>query len=165
VPSGRGTARVQVKIPDQVWEQEVERLRADSPGRIAAERERRRLERDGLPRDELLRCEAVGEDGTRLPGLFKVYVPISEEATSGRPFGFVFSPGVEDGRPHLTLVAYGERHPPRGTRAVYERAHKHLHGRFPDQERGRPEAADRSPRVQSASGGLQRSRERGGLER
>jgi hypothetical protein len=70
----------------------------------------------------------VGVDGTKLPGLFKVYVPISEEPASQRPFGFVFSPGVGDGRLHLALVAFGERHPPRGTRAVYERAHKRLHG-------------------------------------
>ena len=27
----------------------------------------------------------------------------------------------------------GERHPRRGTRSVYERAHKRLHGRYPDQ--------------------------------
>jgi hypothetical protein len=31
------------------------------------------------------------------------------------------------------FVAFGERHPQPGTRSVYERAHKQLHGRYPDE--------------------------------
>lgn len=165
MPQSRASGRVDVKLPANVWAEEVERLRPGSPARVAAERERRRLERDGLARAQLLRCDDVGTDHTRLPGLFKVYVPISDEPPSRRPFGFVFSPGIEDGRPHLTLVAFGERHPRGGTRAVYERAHKHVHGRFPAQERARPEASGLSPRVQSTSRGLRPARQQGGLER
>jgi hypothetical protein len=165
VPPGRDAERVQVKIAPQVWAQEVGRLRPGSRARVAAERERRQLERDGLSLSQLVRCDAVGNDGTRLPGLFKLYVPISDEPASRRPFGFVLSPGVEDGRPHLVLVAFGERHPQRGTRAVYERAHKSLHGRFPDQERAQPEASGLSRRVQSPSRRFAGSQERGGLER
>lgn len=33
----------------------------------------------------------------------------------------------------LRFIAYGERHPAAGTRSVYERAHKRLHRRYPDQ--------------------------------
>jgi len=33
----------------------------------------------------------------------------------------------------LALVAFGDRHPAPGTRSVYERAHKRLHGRYQDQ--------------------------------
>lgn len=165
MPSGRDAGQVEVRITPEVWAQEVERLRPGSPARIAAERERRRLEHDGLSRAQLARCDAVGSDGARLPGLYKVYVPISEDPASKRPFGFVLSPGLENGRPYLTLVAFGERHPPRGTRAVYERAHKALHGRFPDQERARPQAAGRSPWARSPGLGLRRAQERGGLER
>lgn len=165
MPSGRAAGRVNIKIAAKVWEQEVERLKPGSAARLAAEREGPRLDRDGLPRGQMIRCDDVGTDCTRLPGLFKVYVPISDEPPSQRRFGFVFSLGVEEGRPCLTLVAFGERHPPRGTRTVYERAHKHLHGRFPNQERVQPERSGSSPRVKSPSRGLARGQERGGMER
>lgn len=52
---------------------------------------------------------------------------------SERPFGFVFRPGRGNGRLILDLLAFGERHPQPGSRSVYERAHKRLHGRYPDQ--------------------------------
>ena len=149
----------------EIWEAEVERLREGSPARIAAERERTPLEQNGVPRAELLACAAAGEDGTRLARELKVYVPITEGSASQRPFGFVFSLVAEDGRPRLVLTAFGERHPARGTRSVYERAHKRLHGRYPDQARPRAEAAGLSPQIRSPSRGLRRSQERGGLER
>lgn len=171
MPTDGGSVRVEVRIAPEVWVQEVDRLRSGSPARIAAERERVRLERDGLPLAHVVRCDAAGADGTRLAGLFKVYVPISEESASKRPFGFVLSPGVENGHPHLTLVAFGERHPQLSTRSVYERAHKRLHGRFPSQERMQPAAVGRSPREGSRTGsqrhglGRPQPQERGGLER
>jgi len=31
------------------------------------------------------------------------------------------------------MLAFGERHPEPGSRSVYERAHKRLHGRYPDE--------------------------------
>lgn len=62
---------------------------AAAPG---AERERRRLDRDGVQISVLQRCLAEGEDGTRLEGLVKVYVPISDAPPSERPYGFVFIP-------------------------------------------------------------------------
>jgi hypothetical protein len=88
------------------------------PRRVAAERERHRLERDGLRVSSLERCAADGDDGTHLEGLVKVYVPIRDAPASVRPYGFVFIPTRED---VLALVALGERHPRSGTRSVYER--------------------------------------------
>ncbi len=82
---------------------------------------------------ELRSCAAEGSDGTRLKGLVKAYVPICGAAASQRPYGFVYSPGRDDQGVYLALVAFGERHPRAGTRSVYERAHKRLHGRYPDQ--------------------------------
>jgi hypothetical protein len=73
----------------------------------------------------------LGRDGTRLGGLVKVYVPISAAPPSKRSFAFVFGPGRDERGPYVALVAFGERHPKRGVRSVYERAHKH--GRYPDQ--------------------------------
>jgi len=75
-----------------------------------------------------------GEDGTRLAGCLKVYVPLAERRPSKRPYGFVFELAeARDGGVTLRLLAFGERHPRPGVRSVYERAHKRLHGRYPDQ--------------------------------
>ena len=126
----RGETKVAVRIDPGVWREEVERLDARSLARIAAERERRDLEETGVNLAQLQRCEELGDDRTRLRGLVKVYVPIIDAALSERPYGMVFSP--EPG-PLLAFVSFGERHPRPGIRSVYERAHKRLHGRYPDQ--------------------------------
>jgi hypothetical protein len=128
-----GRRRLGVRISQDVWVNEVERLSARSQARVAAERERPRLERDGVELTQLLARSDLGADGTRLRGLYKVYVPISAAPPSARPFAFVFSVAERDGAVYLRLVSFGARHPPRGTRAVYQRAHKRLHGRYPDQ--------------------------------
>lgn len=128
---GRGP--VAVRISDDVWLEEVERLSTRSAARIAAERERAKLEQTGIDFPELRACLEKAGDGTRLKGLYKVYVPIRAAPPSARPFGFVFSPARRGADVYLRLVAFGERHPRKGTRSVYERAHKRLHGRYPDQ--------------------------------
>jgi hypothetical protein len=123
-----------VRIDPTVWDEEVGRFAEGSPGQGAAERERPGLERDGIALSRLLPCDAEGAEGTRLAGLVKTYVPIGDRPASERPFGFVFSPEQGPHDPYLELVAFGERHPERSaTRSVYERAHKRLHGRYPDQ--------------------------------
>jgi len=130
---GRGERRVAVRIGPGAWEEEVERFDDRSRPRTAAERERRRLEREGLSLTDLERCAELGPDGTRLADLVKVYVPISHAPPSERPFGFVFSPGSSEQGLYFALVAFGERHPRPGVRSVYERAHRRLHGRYPAQ--------------------------------
>ncbi len=127
------SGRVAVRIRPELWREEVERFDARSRPRAAAERERVRLEDGGLRLVDLERCAEHGPDRTRLGGLVKVYVPIAHAPPSQRPFGFVLSPGESDRGPYLALVAFGERHPRAGVRSVYERAHKRLHGRYPDQ--------------------------------
>ncbi len=126
----RRPGRIPVRINPHVWEQEVERYNRRAAPRVAAERERPRLERDGLEISLLERCSGEGEDRTSLEGLVKVYVPIRDSPPSQRPYGFVFIPTREG---VLALVAFGERHPRTGTRSVYERAHKRRHGRYPDE--------------------------------
>ena len=123
-----------MRIDASVWAEEVERYAPNSPARVAAQRDRKHLGQFGISTSALLRCDVAGTDGTRLAGLVKVYVPIGDGPPSTRPFGLVFAPGVDaDGRLYLEAVAFGERHPRRGTHSVYERAHKRLHGRYPDQ--------------------------------
>ena len=131
--SGRRARRFAVLITQGVWRAEVERFDSRSPARRAAEHERPRLETDGLALGDLLRCEPEAADGTRLVGLVKVYVPIGDAPPSARPYAFVLSPVHAEPMPALVVVAFGERHPRRGVRSVYERAHKRLHGRYPDQ--------------------------------
>jgi hypothetical protein len=130
----RPADRVAVRIEASVWAEEVERFAPRSPARVAAQRERKRLDQVGISPAVLLRCATAGADGTRLAGIVKTYLPIGDDPPSARPYGFVFAPGIDaEGRLHLELVAFGERHPRPGTRSVYERAHKRLHGRYPDQ--------------------------------
>jgi hypothetical protein len=130
-----GRPDVRVRFDPDVWEEEVERLRSGSQMRQAAVATRRALEtRRGSAR--WLACEAEGPRGTRLVGCVKVYLPRDREA-SAAPYGFVFELVVSD-QPEpaleLRLLAFGERHPEgSATRSVYERAHKRLHGRYPDQ--------------------------------
>ena len=71
-----------------------------------------------------------GKDRTSLEGLVKVYAPISDAPPSERPYNFVFIPTREG---VLGLVAYSERHPASGARSVYQRAHKRLDGRYPNE--------------------------------
>lgn len=128
---GRSAPRLSVRVGNLPWRQEVERYDEGSAARVAAERERTGLERDGIGLSELEACAELGPDETRLGGLVKVYVPIVPAPPSQRPFAFVLSGGRDEVGPYLALVAFGERHPRRGVRSVYERAHKRLHGRYP----------------------------------
>ena len=58
---GRGAARIAVLIDPLIWREEVERLDARSAARIAAERERRTLETEGVSRSLLERCDESGQ--------------------------------------------------------------------------------------------------------
>jgi hypothetical protein len=132
--SGRREPRFAVRISASVWREEVERYEAVSEARLAAERERPHLERDGLAVGQVEPCAEFGPEGTRLKGLVKVYVPISGAPPSERPYGLVLDGGRDEHGPYLALIAFGERHPERpATRSVYERAHRRLHGRYPDE--------------------------------
>jgi hypothetical protein len=125
---------VAVQFDPDVWQEEVHRFDQGSPVRQAAESGRRRLETE-RPSAGWLPCEAEGPRGTRLRGCAKLYLPLDREP-SAAPYGFVFELIASRGpKPafSLRLLAFGERHPRPGTRNVYERAHKRLHGRYPDQ--------------------------------
>lgn len=114
-----------------VWDEEVDRLDRGSLAHRSAVQARRAIERPGA-RVALRACDPRGSDGTRLAGHAKAYVPLDVEPSRAR-FGFVFLLATGgDGRVMAWLAAYGERHPANG-RSVYQRAHKRLHGRYPDQ--------------------------------
>lgn len=133
MPTASRGDRVAVLIAPDVWRDEVERLDARSAARVAAEREREALDSDGVTRALLAACDEDGPDRTQLRGLLKAYVPLREAPPSQRPYGFVFRPARDKEQLVVVLLAFGERHPSPGTRSVYERAHKRVHGRYPDQ--------------------------------
>ena len=100
---------------------------ATTAGAGVARRARQRLERDGIAPEELRKCAAMGDDGTRLAGCVKTYLPPPE----GR-WGMVLCGGGldVDGTPVLLVVAFGERHPRRRSRpSVYQLADERLHGK------------------------------------
>lgn len=57
------------------------------------------------------------------------------KGASAGPYGFVFRLAkTRDNELVWNFIAFGERHPGNpSTRSVYERAHKRLHGLYPDQ--------------------------------
>lgn len=78
----------------------------------------------GIPRSQLMACQAEGRDGTTLPGCVKTYVPWP----AGR-FGAVMVAVTHPARPlALRVVAFGIRHRPQGSSAptVYEVADRRL---------------------------------------
>jgi hypothetical protein len=132
---GRQGAAISVEIDDEVWAEEVGRLRRGSLARDQAERARREIAADA-PRLPWQPCEKEGPDGTQLTLCVKLRVPIDQEGASAAPFGFVFALRRVEGGLVLRMIAFGERHPDNpATRTVYERAHKRLHGRYPQGSR------------------------------
>ena len=129
-----GRPAASLTFDDAVWREEVERYASGSGPRVAGEAARRKLERS-LPGRGFKACAAEGPDGTRLPKCVKLFVPLGRSGSASAPYGFVFEAALA-GTPatlELRLLAFGERHPPPGVRSVYERAHKRLHRRYPDQ--------------------------------
>ena len=129
-----GRPDVPVRFEAEVWDEEVSRLRPGSAMRQAAEAARARLEAEPTAA-RWLACEAEWPGQPRLPRCLKLYLPLGLEP-SAAPYGFVFEL-VASREPEplfsLRLLAFGERHPRPGVRSVYERAHKRLHGRYPDE--------------------------------
>jgi hypothetical protein len=125
-------AEIPIRFGEEEWSEEVQRLGDRSPARIQAESARREIE-GWTAVGGLLKCKARGEDGTRLPGCMKLYVPLGRQGASEAPFGFVFQLAQDsDGDFLWNFIAYGERHPDNpATRTVYDRAHKRLYGRYP----------------------------------
>jgi biotin operon repressor len=98
---------------------------ASDAGRAAIEPVIEQLRADGVPVEWLKRCDAEAQDGTRLPGCVKLYIPPPEGG-----WGAVLLGGSVAGGPKLFLLAVGERHPGAPWRlSVYEIAHRRLQAR------------------------------------
>jgi hypothetical protein len=125
--------RVPARFDDEPFGLDTDRYPSDSRARDVAELARRRFEDEGVPVRALMACDEEGRDGTRLGGLLKVYLPLTDAPAAKRPFGMVFDPIDTDRGSVLNYVAFGVRHHPRRshTPTVYEIAHRRLHGRSP----------------------------------
>jgi len=119
VNAGAGP-RFEVRVIDQVLAEDLPRC--TKAGRKAIEPVIDVLQRDGAPREWLLRCEEEGQDGTRLGGCVKFYIPRPDGQ-----WGAVLAGDEEASKPALVLIAVGERHPEQPWRpSVYEIAHRRL---------------------------------------
>jgi len=128
--AGKEPPEIAFVFAEATWSQEVGRLRERSPARAQAERARREIEEGSSV--QRFKCKAEGDDGTRLPGCIKVYVPLGRQGASEAPYGFVFQVIQRGEGLAWAFIAFGERHPDDpDERTVYERAHKGLHGRYP----------------------------------
>lgn len=128
-----GRLAVTLVFDDRVWAEEVERFGPNSRPRLSAVTARRELEHAGAG-PGFQPCGSEGPDGTNLSGCMKVYLPLGRPSSSEAPYGFVFEAVMREPLTlELHLLAFGERHPRAGARSVYQRAHKRLHRRYPDQ--------------------------------
>ncbi len=118
----RGGPHFRVRFADIAWMQDLAHA---TPGALdAAVAVRGALERTGVARAALLRCDDEGRDGTRLGGCVKLRVPPPD----GR-WGLILQGARDDVGPLLVVVAFGERHPSQPWRpSVYQVAHHRIHG-------------------------------------
>ena len=125
--TSRPGARFRVGFDDATFAEDLEHTSSDT-GRTLARRERDKLTADGLPPDQLKRCDIEARDGTSLPGCVKIYIPEPDGI-----WGMVFQLRIDgDGRPFLACLAFGTRHPTGpGAFSVYQVAHQRVHGQPP----------------------------------
>jgi hypothetical protein len=123
-PSG---AHFRVEFDDATFAEDLGHTSSDT-GRSLAQRECHKLTAEGLPPDQLKRCDTEARDGTSLPGCVKIYIPEPDGT-----WGMVFQLRVDtDGRPFLACLAFGTRHPTRpGALSVYQIAHQRIQGQPP----------------------------------
>ncbi len=113
--------RFEVRVVDEVVTEDLARCTAAARGSI--EPIVATLQEEGAPLSWLRRCEEEGQDGTRLGGCVKLYIP----RPAGQ-WGAVLTGDEEAGKPALVLIAVGERHPAQPWKpSVYEIAHRRLH--------------------------------------
>jgi hypothetical protein len=96
------------------FEEDLRNARA--AGRAIGTDAREQLERD---------CQTDARDGTNLPGMVKLYLPMPHG-----PWGLVLAGDRDEHGPFLLTVAFGERHPHRRP-SVYDIAHRRQHGAWP----------------------------------
>jgi hypothetical protein len=124
--------RLDVRCDEHVWSEAIGGF-SGRPLQIATSA-RAQLERSGVWRS--LRCcpaRRWAPTAPSLAGCAKLYLPITDEPASQRPFAFVLQLTRDAQNETLVwlFIAFGHRHLGAGIRSAYERAHRQLHGRCP----------------------------------
>jgi hypothetical protein len=110
-----------VRFDEAAFDEDL--LHVTPRGRTAAIEQRQMIERDGIPANELIACDSLGADGTRLGGCVKTRLPWPDG-----PWGLVLAGQLHEGRVYLQVIAFGERHPTAAWRpSVYLIADRRLH--------------------------------------
>lgn len=123
MPSPRRSVTFRVRFNDARFADDLARCRAD--GQQIGREARIELERDGAPQHLLTSCGAEHRDGTDLPGMVKLYLPLPYG-----PWGLVLQGATDTTGLHLLAIAFGERHPSRRP-SVDDIAHHRQHGTWP----------------------------------
>jgi hypothetical protein len=125
--ASRPGAHFRVDFDDATFAEDIEHTSSDT-GRELAQRERDKLTDEGLPPDQLKRCDTEARDGTSLAGCVKIYIPRPDGT-----WGMVFQLRIASDRlPFLACLAFGTRHPTSpGALSVYQIAHQRIHGQPP----------------------------------
>jgi len=116
--------RYRVVFNDAFWAEDLNRLSAD--GRRHATDARENVEAYGVSIDDTLPCRPEGQDGTRLPGCRKRYIP----AAASDPYRIVLAPVRVDGVLVFLCMAFGLGHPSERSNvpSAYRLAHFRIHG-------------------------------------
>lgn len=101
-------------------------MRSGRAGAKELREARSQFEHDGVEIKILRRCDPEGRDGTKVPGCFKVYLPLPNSK-----FGMVVRFIRDADGLALRYLAFGVRHHPRDSNAptVYGIADRRLCGR------------------------------------
>lgn len=99
--------RFEVRVVDEVLAEDL--ARCTPAARAAIESMVATLRDEGIPRDWLRRCEEEGQDGTRLKGCVKLYIPQPAGQLGGGPFR------RQGGRETGPCAGRGGRAPPGAT--------------------------------------------------
>jgi hypothetical protein len=92
--ASRPGAHFRVDFDDATFAEDLEHT-SSATGQELAHRERDKLTAEGLPPDQLKRCDTEARDGTSLPGCVKIYIPRPDGT-----WGMVFQLRIgSDGRP------------------------------------------------------------------
>jgi hypothetical protein len=126
---GSARRRLTVRFDEAVWREAVRGF-SGRPLEIAT-RARSNAERRGVALTDMLPCDAHGPGRDSARGLRQLYLPAGDAPPSERPFVLQLAQEMESTLVWV-FVAFGHRHPRVGVRSVYERAHRQLHGRFPE---------------------------------
>ena len=123
MPTPRRPVTFRVRFNDALFADDLARCRAE--GQQVGRQTRVELERDGAPPHLLTSCGAEHRDGTDLPGMVKLYVPLPYG-----PWGLVLQGATDATGLHLLAIAFGELHPSLRP-SVYDIAHHRQHGNWP----------------------------------